>query len=99
MATLIAQQHPGLKFSEMLKKHGISAYRCARDLQVPHRHIYALRDCKRSITPLLALKLERYLGGRAEHWMRLQAKFDIAVMRLQHASDILAIAPFKSKKS
>lgn len=90
----MAIQHPGSLFNDLLAKYQVSPYQCARALHIPHRHVYALRDSKRGITPLLALKLARYFPGTsAAEWLALQAAYDLEQTRRDHEAALNDVQP------
>jgi len=80
-------------FAALLIQHSITAYRCARDIGVTSRHTYDLVDCRRSVTPILALKLARYFGNSADAWLRWQAAYDLAAAEADHRQEIQNIRP------
>lgn len=71
--------HPGEHFAATLKQRGITAYECAGAMGVRPPRIYDLAKCQTSVSPALALRLSRYLGGSPESWMRRQAMYDLAI--------------------
>jgi addiction module HigA family antidote len=71
--------HPGKHFAATLKEREITAYECAAAIGVRPPRLYDLAKCKTAITPPLALRLSRYLGGSAERWMQLQTRYDLAL--------------------
>lgn len=85
--------HPGTMFSALLTQHAITAYRCARDIGVTSRHTYDLVRCRRSVTPILALKLARYFGNVPETWLGWQAAYDLALTEADHQQELRNIRP------
>ena len=77
----------------MLARHSITAYRCARDIAVTSRHTYDLASGRRSVTPLLALKLARYFGNPPTTWLSWQAAYDLAVAEADHQQELRNIRP------
>lgn len=74
--------HPGdiLKI-EFLDALGISAYRLAKDINVPLNRVAAIVGRKRAITADTALRLARYFGTDAQSWINLQARYDVEMTR------------------
>jgi addiction module HigA family antidote len=74
--------HPGaiLKL-EFLEPLGISAYRLAKDINVPINRVAAIVDGRRAISADTALRFARYFGTDAQSWINLQARFDLAMAR------------------
>ena len=74
--------HPGIILkSEFLGPLGISAYRLAKDINVPLNRIAAILAGRRAITADTALRFARYFGTDAQSWINLQARHDLEVTR------------------
>ena len=74
--------HPGqLLLEEFLKPLGISQNRLARDIDVPVSRIAAIVAGDRAITADTAMRLAAYFDTKPELWMKLQASYEIAVLR------------------
>lgn len=78
MAKKIFAIHPG----EILKKEfmnplGLTAYRLARDLDVPAPRVNDIVLGKRAITADTAVRLGAYFGLPPQFWMNLQADYDL----------------------
>jgi addiction module HigA family antidote len=69
---------------------GISQYRLALDLHIPHSRVTAIIQGRRTLTPDTALRLSRYFGTSAEFWVGLQQEFDLRLARAQSAAAINA---------
>ena len=69
---------------------GISQYRLALDLHIPHSRVTAIIHGRRSLTPDTALRLSRYFGTSAEFWVGLQQEFDLRLARSRSATTINA---------
>ena len=66
--------HPGeILREDLMKPHGLSINRLARDLRVPVTRISEIVNCRRRITAETALRLARYFGGTPQFWLNLQA--------------------------
>ena len=78
----LAPVHPGtLLATEWLAPLGISAYRLAKDINVPANRVTEIINGKRAISAETALRLARYFGTDAQSWVNLQAAYDIAIAR------------------
>ena len=76
--SVIKPTHPGeILREEFLKPMGISAYRLAKDIDVPANRITAIIKEQRSISPETALLLSRYFGVSDSLWANLQAHYDM----------------------
>jgi addiction module HigA family antidote len=74
--------HPGAILKhEFLDPLGVSAYRLAKDINVPINRIAAIVGGKRAVTADTALRFARYFGTDAQSWINLQARYDLAMAR------------------
>ena len=74
--------HPGAILKhEFLKPLGVSAYRLAKDINVPINRVAAIVAGRRAITADTALRFARYFRTDAHSWINLQARYDLAVTR------------------
>ncbi len=81
--------HPGEVLREdVVPALGISKIAVARALRVSRQTLHDLLGAKQGVTPLLALKLERVVGGSAEMWMNLQRDYDLSIVRRDKAAEI-----------
>ncbi len=81
--------HPGeILQTEFLEPMGITQYRLAMDLKIPHSRVTAIIRGRRAITPDTALRLSRYFGTSAEFWIGLQQEFDLRTARAESGKDI-----------
>lgn len=79
--------HPGeILLEEFLKPMGISQYRLAEALHVPRRRINEIVHGTRRITPETGLRLSKAFGMSEGFWIGLQADYDIAVEKNDHAT-------------
>lgn len=69
--------HPGGPLRAKMDRAGLSAAQCAGRLGVPVNRITQILNAERAITADTALRLARFFGGAPEHWMRLQAAYDL----------------------
>lgn len=80
--------HPGLSVKQdCLEPLGLSITKAAEILGVTRQTLNDLVNCRRGISPEMALRLEMAFGGGAETWLRLQVAYDLAQARLK-ASDL-----------
>ena len=83
--------HPGeILREEFLEPMDISAYRLAKDINVPISRIQAIIDEKRGITGDTALRLGRYFDTTPEFWLNMQRDFELETARMQSGEDIIA---------
>lgn len=81
--------HPGeIIRSEFLEPLGITQYRLAIDLHIPHSRVTAIIRGRRSITPDTALRLSRYFVTSAEFWIGLQNECNLCKTRASSGTAI-----------
>ena len=71
-----------------MKPMGLSAYRVAKDIDVPISRIQAILDEKRGITGDTALRLGRYFGTTAEFWLNMQRDFELETAEIASGAAI-----------
>jgi antitoxin HigA-1 len=77
--------HPGeILLEEFLIPMEITAYRLAKDIDIPQTRVSQIIKGKRRITADTALRLGYYFGNSAKFWMGLQDDFDIEEERNQN---------------
>lgn len=70
--------HPGEVLSEeFLKAMDLSAYRLAKDTEIPQTRISQIIKGQRSITADTALRLGNYFGNSPKFWLGLQDDYDL----------------------
>ena len=70
--------HPGEILSEeFLIPNNISAYKLAKDIEIPQTRISEIIKGNRRITADTALRFSKYFGNSAKFWLGLQDDFDI----------------------
>ena len=92
--------HPGeILKTEFLVPLGISAYKLAKDIDIPQTRISAILKEKRRITADTALRLSQYFGNSAKFWLGLQNDFDIEEQRRKKVLAIETIEPYSIEKA
>ena len=81
--------HPGevLK-EEFLNGFGISAYRLAKDTDIPQTRISEIIKGARRITTDTALRLSKYFGNTPKFWLGLQDDFDLEEQQSVKATEL-----------
>ena len=84
--------HPGevLK-EEFLVPLNISAYRLAKDINIPQTRISEIIHGKRSITADTAIRFSKFFGTTAEFWLNLQNLYYLEEEAKIHASEFETI--------
>ncbi|MEO7522551.1 MAG: HigA family addiction module antitoxin [Ferruginibacter sp.] len=76
--TKLKNIHPGEILSEeFLIPNNISAYKLAKDIEIPQTRISEIVKGNRRITADTALRFSKYFGNSAKFWLGLQDDFDI----------------------
>ena len=70
--------HPGeIVSEEFLIPFNISAYKLAKDIEIPQTRISEIIKGNRRITADTALRLSKYFENSAKFWLGIQDDFDI----------------------
>ena len=75
-----------------MKPLGLSAYRLAKDIDVPVSRVQAIADGRRGISGDTALRLGRYFGSTPEFWLNMQRDYELEAARIEAGDAILAKA-------
>lgn len=82
--------HPGeILLVDFLEPMGISRNQLAKDIGVDAAAVYKIADCKRAITPEIAIRLAEYFGTSAELWLNLQTNHDLSKVLAEKGKEIL----------
>jgi len=87
---------PTPKISEILKEEfmiPISAYRLAKDIDVPVSRIQDILHDRRKITAETSIRLGRYFGLSDKYFLNLQIDIDIREAQSTYSDSILNIKP------
>ena len=85
----LANIHPGeILLEEFLHPLELTAYRLAKDTEIPQTRISQIIKGKRRITADTALRFSSYFGTTAKFWLGLQDDYDIEEER-KDKEDIL----------
>ena len=78
MSESLRNIHPGeILDEEFLKPLNISAYRLAKETNIPQTRVSQIIKGRRRITADTALRLATFFGNSARFWLGLQDDFDI----------------------
>ena len=70
--------HPGeILKEEFLKPFGITAYKLAKEINIPQTRISQIIRGNRRITADTALRLSAFFGNSPQFWLGLQDDFDV----------------------
>lgn len=73
--------HPGGLLKDNVDGLGLSVAEAAKGLGVTRQQLYSVINGKSAITPEMAVRLEKALGGTADLWLRMQVNYDLAQVR------------------
>jgi addiction module HigA family antidote len=73
--------HPGSLLRTEIEALGFSVADVAEGLGITRQALYNVLNGKSSITPEMAVRLEKGLGGTAESWLNLQMAYDLSLAR------------------
>ena len=95
--TKLKNIHPGEILSEeFLIPLNISAYRLAKDIEIPQTRVSEILKGNRRITAGTALRLSKYFfGNSAKFWLGLQDDYDLEEENNSKGSVIKSIKAFK----
>lgn len=92
--------HPGeVLMEEFLTPLNISAYKLAKDIEIPQTRISEIVKGNRRITAGTALRLSKYFGNSAKFWLGLQDDYDIEEELLSNGDSLKSIKSFDSKSA
>src|SRR5438128_1792179 len=87
--------HPGeILLEEFLLPFKISAYKLAKDIDIPQTRISEIIKGNRRITADTALRLSKFFGNSAKFWLGLQNDFDIEDESRQKDKELKTIKRF-----
>jgi addiction module HigA family antidote len=85
--------HPGLGIRDDIEALGLTIAEAAAGLGITRQQLYNVISGRSGITPEMAVRLEKALGGSAPHWMRLQNAYEIARVRRAEDSRVQKLTP------
>ncbi|MFN0190486.1 MAG: HigA family addiction module antitoxin [Aestuariivirga sp.] len=69
--------HPGLSIKDELEELGIPVAAAAKSMGVTRQQLYRVMRGECAITPEMAVRLEKSIGGAARLWLAMQASHDL----------------------
>jgi len=73
--------HPGAGLKDDIEALGVSVADAAAGLGVTRQQLYRIIRGESAISPDMAIRLEKGIGGTAEGWLKMQAAYDLAGAR------------------
>jgi len=78
--------HPGAGLKEDIEALGLSVAEAATGLGVTRQQLHRVIRGQSGISPEMALRLEKAIGGTADGWLRMQLAYDLAQIRARAGS-------------
>ena len=79
--------HPGEGLKDDIEALNLTTAEAAEALGVTRQQLHRVLTGGSAISPEMALRLEAVIGSTADHWLRLQAAYDLSQLR-QHKADM-----------
>ena len=91
--------HPGeVLLEEFLRPLEITAYRLAKDIDIPQTRVSQIIKGQRRITADTALRLSSYFGNSAKFWLGLQIDYDLEEEKRKSEESFSKIRQARNKK-
>jgi len=88
---------PGeILLEEFLKPMNISAYRLAKDTNIPATRVSQILKGNRKITADTALRFSKYFGNSADFWLGIQDEYDLRKGKKKIADELEKISQIKA---
>ena len=69
--------HPGTLIKSDIDALGLSIVEAAKGLGISRQQLHSVIAGRASVTPEMAIRLEKALGSTADTWLRLQMNYDL----------------------
>ncbi|HEY9342764.1 MAG TPA: HigA family addiction module antitoxin [Hanamia sp.] len=90
--------YPGeILLEEFLIPFNITAYKLAKDIDIPQTRVSQIIKGNRRITADTALRLSKYFGNSAKFWLGLQDDYDIEEEMATRGTILESIKTIKEK--
>jgi antitoxin HigA-1 len=73
--------HPGSLIKSDIDELGLSVVEAAKALGISRQQLHSVIAGRASVTPEMAVRLEKALGSTADTWLRMQMNYDLAKIR------------------
>lgn len=88
MKTTLRFPHPGELLKETLDELGVTQYRLAKSVGLPHSAVTAIVRGRHAVTAETALRLARFFNASPQYWLNLQQEYDLRRARAAHGREI-----------
>lgn len=75
--------HPGHLIGDNVEELGLTTAEAAKAFGVTRQQLHNVISGRSAVSPEMAVRLEKALGGSADMWLRLQNAYDLAQVRLR----------------
>ncbi len=75
--------HPGLLVKDCIEHYNFTEAETAKILKITRQQVYNIVSCKSSISPRMAIRLEKAFGSSARNWLAMQSNYDLAQERIK----------------
>lgn len=82
-----------------MEPYGISAYKLAKDINVPTSRIQDILHDRRKITADTSLRLAKYFGVSDDYFLNLQNEIDMRNTRIAINDEIEKIIPYSFRST
>ncbi len=79
--------HPGTLIKSDIDALGLSIVEAAKGLGISRQQLHSVIAGRASVTPEMAIRLEKALGSTADTWLRLQMNYDLGADQAACAGD------------
>ena len=73
--------HPGSLIKADIEELNLSVVDAAKALGISRQQLHSVIAGRTSVTPEMAVRLEKALGSTADMWLRMQMNYDLAQVR------------------
>ena len=88
--------HPGIILKEdVIDSNHISLVKAADLLGVSRLTLSKIANWRGSITPNIALRIEKVFGGNADFWLRMQRGYDLIEEKIRFETNPPKLTPFQ----
>ena len=84
-------------YLEFMEPLGISAYRLAKDINVPVSRVQDILHGRRKITADTSVRLGKYFGVSDRYFLDIQTDLDIREIRMSIKEELDAISPCRTE--
>ena len=88
--------HPGRLIKDEIDELGLSVAQAAEGLGVTRQQLYRVINGECSISPEMAVRLERGIGSSAAAWLKMQMNYDLS--QIQHRAAVMAVKKLRPKE-